>query len=122
MMGIRIGDLLHWYDGLAYEVAACLDRVESRDGCGILYTAGLLPMLGDPGNPDDWITILPIVAGDVVLCPNEWQSDPDTHRRNIPENPWVEMATGSLCVLIDGWPYLPPGSGGPDERPSFGDD
>ena len=33
MMGIRIGDLLHWYDGLAYEVAACLDRVESRDGC-----------------------------------------------------------------------------------------
>ncbi len=54
MMGIWIGDLLHCHDGLAYEVAACLDRVESRAGSGTLYSASLLPMLGDPGNPEDW--------------------------------------------------------------------
>ena len=79
-------------------------------------------MLGDSGNPEDWITIPLIVAGDVVLCPYDWQSDPDTYWRNIPDSRWVEMATGTPCIMIDGWPYLPPGSGGPDGLPSSGDD
>lgn len=122
MMGIWIGDWIRCYDGTSYEVGAFLDRVESREGGGTLYTASLLPMLGDPGNPDDWITVQLIVAGDVVLCPYDWQSDPDAYRLDIPEYKWVEMATGTLCVMIDGWPYLPPRSSGPDERPSSGDD
>jgi len=53
MMGIWIGEVLRCYDRTSYEVATCLDRGESRDGGGTLYTASLLPMLGDPGNPDD---------------------------------------------------------------------
>lgn len=121
-MGIWIGDVLRCYDGTSYEVGAFLDRVESREGSGTLYNACLLPMLGDPGNPDDWITVQVIVAGDVVLCPYDWQSDPDAYRLDIPEYQWVEMATGTMCVMIDGWPYLPARSGAPDEQPSSGDD
>lgn len=121
-MGIWIGDLLRCYDGTSYEVGAFLDRVGSREGGRTLYNTCLLPMLGDPSNPDDWITVQVIVAGDIVLCPYDWQSDPDAYRLDIPEYHWVEMATGALCVMIDGWPYLPAMLGAPEERPISGDD
>ncbi len=116
-MGIWIGDLLRCYDGTSYEVGAFLDCGESREGGGTLYTVCLLPMLGDPTNPEDWITVPLIVAGDVVLCPYHWRSNPNAYRLDISEYRWVEMATRTACVMIDGWPYLPPGPGGPDERP-----
>ena len=121
-MGTWRGHWIYGYAGTAYAVGALLNCVESREGGGTLYIASLLPMLGDPSNPDDWITVQLIVNGDVLLCPYGWESNPDAYLIDIPEGQWVEMATGARCVMIDGWPYQPQGSAEPDERPGSVDD
>jgi len=92
-MGIWIGDLLRCYDGTSYEVGAFLDCGESREGGGTLYTACLLPMLGDPTNPEDWITVPLIVAGDVVLCLYYCRA--------------IRTRTGSISPSTDGWRWRP---------------